>query len=122
MSRNPHLPPVLILEDVLNVVGNVVLAGLLLRLHPILLTSSHLTTWSKVLRRASWSHHPLNRRTWRLLSTSPDTLLYKRSCPILGSNHLASVATLATKPGVLDHPSRSSRAPDHWARHWTPWS
>ena len=81
----------------LNVVGNVVFALLLLRLHPILLSSSHLTPRPKVLRRTSWSHHPLNRRTWWLLSTPPD-LLDKRSCPILGSDHLTPVSSLATKP------------------------
>ena len=104
----------------LNVVSNVVLALLLLRLHPILLSSPHLTPGPKVLRRTSWSHHPLNRRAWWLLSTSPDTLLYKRSCPILRSDHLAPVSSLATKPGVLDYSSRGSRTSDHWARHRTP--
>ena len=107
----------------LNVVGNVVLALLLLWLHPILtLTRAHLTPGSKVLRRTSWSHHPLNRGTWWLLSTSPDTLLDKRSSPILRSNHLTSVPSLPTKTRVLYHPPCSSRASYHWPRHWTPGS
>jgi len=117
-----HLPPILIFEDVLNIVGNVILALLLLRLHPILLASAHLTPGSKVLRRTSWPHHPLNRGTWWLLSTSPDTLLDKRSSPVLGSNYLTSVSSLATKTRVLNHSSCSSRTSYHWPRHWTPGS
>ena len=104
----------------LNIVGNVILALLLLRLHPILLASAHLTPGSKVLRGTSWSHHPLNRGTWWLLSTSPDTLLDKRSSPILRSNHLTSISSLATKTRVLYHPPCSTRTSYHWPWHWTP--
>ena len=101
----------------LDVVGDIVLALLRLRLHPILLTCPHLTSRSQVLRWTPWPHHPLNRWPWGLLSTSPDALLHHRSCPILGSNHLTSVPSLSSKPRVLYHSSCRSWASNHWPLH-----
>ena len=92
-----HLSPIFIFEHMLYIVGNIVLPLLLWRLHTILLPSSHLATRSKVLRRASWSNHSLHRGTWRLLTTSPHTLLDHWSCPILRTDHLASITSLAAK-------------------------
>ena len=92
-----HLSPIFIFEHMLYIVGNIVLPLLLRRLHTILLPSSHLATRSKVLRRASWSNHSLNRGTRRLLTTSPHTLLDHWSCPILRTDHLASITPLAAK-------------------------
>ena len=92
-----HLSPIFIFEHMLYIIGNIVLPLLLRRLHAILLPSSHLASRPKVLRRASWSNHSLHRGTWRLLTTPPHTLLDHWSCPILRTDHLASITPLATK-------------------------